>query len=220
MIWLLAPAAIAFAVKIAVLWFSRSTFASGESALFFRLIIVASIHNVCEMMTFSNFLFGLSPEYLFRSYYVLTCALLCCICAYAVEVSEIKVKGIYHLIAGACAMIAVLVLFTDHVVAGYTAIDYSITAIKAPHYWIAQITAVSLLVSTVAFLVVGYLKAKTHQTEVRCVYTLFALLPIVLCVLLVVGLMALGAQVNGMMVIPISITLFILVTLKTETLHR
>ncbi len=218
--WLLLPAAISFFIKIAILWFARETVSFGRPTILLGLILICAMHNVCEFLTYSNFLAGKSPDLLFRSYYVLLCGMLAYMLAYAAEVSNLKPKWLYPLLVAICTIVGSAILFTDLVVAGYTTIGYSITAIRAEHYWLFQLTALPLLISTAAVLIAGYIKSDEHIIQIRCLYTLLGLAPLIICIISVIVLMAMGFKINAMMIIPISSTLFILITLKTEAQHR
>ncbi|MGH1540172.1 MAG: hypothetical protein ACRBHB_07100 [Arenicella sp.] len=220
MIWLLLPAGLSLVIKLSILWFSRKTLSLGKPSIFVGLIVISAMHNLCEIITFSLFLSGGNPEYLFRTYYVLSCGMLGYILAYAIQVTQIDLKNINRFLATLCILVGVAILSTDLVISGYTAIDYSITAIKGPHYWLFQIPLLTMLLLTVTVLITGYIRSEDNNIQISSLYTLAALLPLVIVGIGVVVLMQMGFKINAMVAVPISTTLFILITLRNESTHR
>lgn len=220
MIWYIVPAVISFLFKLIILWYS-SKLNNNKFNLFIGLVAMSAIHNLNEIITYTSFLMGFSPEYLFRVYYVITCGLLGFMSIYAIDVSQIsQLKIIKKPIAITCLIVGAIILTSDQIVSGYTAINYSITAIRAPNYWLFQIAAISMLLITLFALITGYLKAKDHYVQIRCLYIFMAILPLLLVGFGVIILMNLGYKVNAMMAVPIATSLFVFIAFKSEIKHK
>ncbi len=220
MTWVILPACISFLIKLGVLWVARESHPLRKPNAFIGLILVAMLHNVTEGIGYALLLKGINPDTLFNVYYVLTVFLFAFICIYAFDISKVKLRWVRESILIISCIVGVLILTTNLVVSGYESIGYSVTAMKGDFYSLFQLPALTFLISTIVFLIMGYNNATKPSTKVTCLYTLFALLPFVFGVVGVIVLMAFGYKINAMMVIPIASTLFILITLKTEFRHK
>lgn len=217
--WLLLPAVISFFVKIGILVFARRTLSFGKPSILLGLLVICGLHNICEVLTYGSFLNGSDPGMLFRTYYLLLIFMFAYMFAYAIQVSQLKLRFLYQPLIVICIVIGGL-FYTNMIVEGYTAIEYSITAIRGEHYWIFQLSALSLLFGTPIVLTVGYRRAQDQRVKVQCMYTILALAPLVFGIAFVILLMMAGIKINAMIVIPIATTLFIIVTVRTEAKHR
>ncbi|MEM7359102.1 MAG: hypothetical protein AAF431_08395 [Pseudomonadota bacterium] len=211
------PALIALLLKLYILLLAHN---SKSSHIFFGLIIVFALHNLSEVAAYIQYYNGILPEILLRSYYAATFCLLSYMCLYAIEVSGLAslkrlMIPITIWIAGSCAM----VFATDLIVAGSQPIGYAITAIKGPSYWVFSLSSIACLVFTCSVLIHAYRKAESHKIQVQSLYTLFAMAPIVLLGFLLIPLMSIGVEINAAGALPICTTLFLLITLQSESRH-
>jgi hypothetical protein len=142
-------------------------------------------------------------------------------CLYTIEVSKLKAfKQLTIPVIAWMAFASLLVLFSDLIVAGFEPIGYAVTAIRGPYYWLFSATTIIALIFVAATLIYGYRKSESHHTQIQCLYSLFALAPIVVLGFLIIPLMYLGFQVNAAGFLPVCTSLFLLITLQSESRHR
>lgn len=217
---LLLPATISLLVKFLVLWFSLNTIALRKPSIFIGLVFVSALHNVIEIVILSQFLAGFTSVIAVKFYYVIASALVAYFAAFAIDICRIRANALYLGIVVIWGVLSLLVLFTDSVVAGVTSIGYSVTAVRGGSYWTFQLFALAMLLGTVLFLIAGYSLADSALSKRRAKYALIALSPPMLVGFSVIVLMLAGVQINATMVLPLSVTLFIIIILLTEPRHN
>lgn len=219
--WIMLPAMIGLALKLAILVFASR--GATKSKNFSAMVAVFAMQNVCELLILFQFHDGAASDWIMRSYYLTTVALTAVTCLYAGTVatsdSENRVP-LFNVIIGYSVLVSALCLFTDQIVAGSRPLEYANTAIRGQQYWLFQVMGLSSVVYTLWVLVKGYLNANTHRVQVQCAYTLLAITPLLLCTIGVIALMAMGIKINALAVTPIATVLFLLITLKSENTHR
>lgn len=219
MIWYIIPTIICLCIKLSILWFCRN--GNHKSKVFIPLVSIIAALNLIEILGFSQFVKNSSPEFLLRMYYVGFVGVQAYICFYAVELSRIKqLRSLSRVIAILAISIVLMAIFSNHIVSGYKEISYSITAIKGDYYWVFQVFTLSSLLCSMCIFVIGYFFAANMQTKARCVYGLMSVLSIVLVMVAVIILQILGFKMNAMGILPVATTVFVLITLKTESNHN
>ena len=118
------------------------------------------------------------------------------------------------------SVLALLVLFTDSIVAGNYSIGYAITATTGSHYWLFGLYLFIAFSINVAALLYRYTSAATELESVRCLYSLLALAPVMLVIAIALGLKLLGFQINAAGLGPIATALFLIIVLKGESKHK
>jgi len=206
------PAIVGILVKLYLLlstsrraWISKSLIG---------LVWVMALHNLSELLLFNSFVRHLNADYLMRAYYVCTI----CISTYAFAYAAGEKFIINRLLSGtvACAAFTLIlvVMVSDHIIVGTTALTYTITAIKGEAYWLFQSFALIVALSTLYRLIVNYFDSKSAKEQIRNFYALASMIPLIFTVVLIVSLMSFGVQVNATFVFPIATTLFLLILVK------
>lgn len=212
------PALLALALKIYILVVAH---AARSSRVFCGMVLVFAAHNFIEVVAYFQYSGGTLSETLFRVYYAATFCMLCYMCLYAIEVSKLKqLKKLLIPIVSWMTLASILVLFSNTLVSGVEPIGYAVTAIRGSNYWLFSATTLIALVFVAASLVTGYQKSASHHTKVQCLYNLFALAPIVVLGFVIIPLMYSGYQVNAAGFLPLCTSLFLLITLQSESRHH
>lgn len=217
---LMMPAIVALLIKLYILLISRKI--TGQSSIFFTMVLIFACHNIAEVLGFVQYLTGEQQLLILRWYYVMSFCSLAAILLYSIDVSKILMphKNISVFIVGLTSFFCILSLTTDLILAGSTSIGYIMTAVKGPYYWAFQVSALLTYAGIFCILIKGYIKAKQHITAIQCSYTLLAFAPKILVGVSLVILMALGVHLNAAAILPITTTLFLLITLKSEAKHK
>jgi len=155
-----------------------------------------------------------------KVYYSLTVLTLLSIMIYSLEVSQTKRNIASNLIIVASALLTVSILFSNKIIAGNYSISYSSTAIKGPFYALFQAYGVIGLLTIVTILLNGYKTATTHLTQIRCAYILLAFSPLILSCFLVLAMMSVGIMINATIILPITISVFLFIIIKGESIHK
>lgn len=207
------PAAIALVIKLWLLNSARLKPWVGHRWTGF--VAVFAVHNISELLVFNQFANGLPGDFLVRCYHA--CVTLVLIYGFIYIMNEHKFhwqKRVAEFVGVLGACLIAIIFFSDFVVAGYTSLSYSLTAVKGDGYLIFQLFSMvctSLIVGTLVF---NFRKAEEQKDEIDYFYTLMALLPLAIATVTITGLMMLGFSLNGLIFIPIASTLFLLITLK------
>ena len=213
------PAIVGLILKVYILLIARKH--TQKSDTFFGLILMFSAQNLCEIFLFLHFYSFTNADYIMRAYYCSTFWVIAYMSCYALEVSKVNIAEYFKKSVFAFTVIVSgLIFFSDLIVAGYKPIEYAVTALKGANYWVFQFSVILAISFTALILVIGYIKSKSHTVQIQCAYTLSALLPLLVAGLLIVSLMAMGFKVNAMTLLPIASTLFLLITLISETKHN
>ena len=213
------PALIALAIKLLVLWSTRNS-DSTQQSLFSTLVLIFALHNLSEIGLFLQHSYTWESDYIMRCYYALTYFVLSTMFVYAIDVSRIF-KNKWHrvLIYLITGLIASYTFLTNGVIQGIITLEHVLTALKGDQYWLFQVFVLGTLASIVITLITGYFRAKSHTDQIKCLYTLLSLSPIVLVSSGAIILMKLGVPINALMIVPIASTLLILITLYSEEKH-
>lgn len=219
MIFQIIPAILAFLTTAYFLYHARQK--SGQSKVFYTMVLIFLAHHLCEILAFVEFIKdGPQVIYQLKTYYIASLWLLLFILFYSQEVSKIKFPIINKSLIGIVTVTSLLILYGDTIVSGTTSLGYVVTAQKGPLYPLFQVSALTILFGTIVNLIYGYKKANDHLTEIQCIYMLIAFAPIVLISISIISLMAIGFKVNALAVVPIATTLFLIITMKSENVHK
>jgi DNA-binding protein Fis len=190
------------------------------SLLLLSLIFVFAFHNAIELGGYIQFLNGHSLEAFFRPYYVATIYLLMYMLLHGLAIS--RLENIYTTISlvSSATILSVLVLFTDIIVAGQYSIGYSVAAVKGPYYGLFMVFLLATLFANIAALLYRYRSASSPLESIRCLYSLFALSPVILVALLVITLKINGIDFNAAILGPVATALFLVIVIKGESKHK
>jgi len=212
------PALVALLFKLFVL--VTATNKGKVSTVFLSLIFVFACHNAIELMGYIQFLNGQSVEVFFRPYYVATIFLLLYVLLHGLAISRLgNIYTTTGLVLTASTLSA-LVLFTDIIVAGHYSIGYSVTAIKGPFYWLFALYLLVILFSNIAALLYRYKSAASQLESIRCLYSLFALSPIMLLSMVAILFKLSEMDINAAGLFPVATALFLAIVLKSESKHK
>lgn len=193
----------------------------GQSRTFFTMVLVFLAHHICETIGFFEFIKdGPHIIYQLKIYYIASVWSLVFIFKYAQEVSEIKVRHLDSVFITLATITSILILSGSSIIAGATSWDYVMTAQKGNLYFLFQTLSLSLLCSTIAHLFIGYRKSNSHTVQIQCLYMIIAFTPLLMTAFGLLTLMQFGININAIAIIPISSTLFLLITFKSETKHK
>lgn len=211
------PALVALVAKLVILFYAQRS--PGQSRMFFSLVLILACHNLCEVLIFLEFSSGERYEIL-SAYYVATIWALCFLLIYANEVSRATILKFKTPLIATSVVITLFLVFSNAIIDGGRSIGYVMTAIKGPFYWVFQVFALVMLISTFVLLSAGYKRAKNHLIEIQTLNVLIALAPVMIVCFAIIALMNMGFDINATAVLPLATTLFLLMTLKNEAEHR
>lgn len=109
-----------------------------------------------------------------------------------------------------------LMMATNLMVTGVQSISYSVTRIPGNLYFIVQLYAAGLILSTIYCLVSGAKTAEDSCDKKRARVVLFSTAPFLFIFLALVTLMAVGVKVNASVIVPLATTYMLLVLILTE----
>jgi len=214
------PASMALLVSIVVFVAALQGRKKSESNTFCIMIFLFICLSVCEVLSAFEFFTADRFLYLVKAYYLVALCGLSSILAYSLHVAgEKSNKGLW-LVYFFALILSCLVLFTNAVINGIEPLGYTQTAIRGELYVLFQVFSLVVLSLIIATLVRGYIRHKDHMMQIRCSYTLLALLPFVITCLLILVIMALGYKVNAVLFMPIVHVAFMLITLAGESEHQ
>ena len=217
---LLLPALISLLLKLFILW--TATKGGRVSIIFLSLIAIFALHNAVELFALSYMLFYQSShiEQILRPFYIITVFAIMYITLHALTVSEIINKTMTVCLITIATITSSLILLSDLVIAGHYSIGYSISAVKGDYYWLFAATAILGISTSVSVLAYGYRNAATQIKSIRCLYSIYALIPIFLVGLTTVMCKLLNIPFNATAIMPIASTLFLFIVIKTESKHK
>lgn len=212
------PPILALIVNFGVLWAaSRST---NKTMGFIPLVIGFSMLNMCEILgSFSGWSHA-ALEFIVRCYYCCAVVALALVTLYAAEISRYQTPKLNWFIGVTTAMVSLAIMFSDLVLAGIHSIGYSVSADKGLAYIVFQLFSLGLLMSVGVMLTLGYRNARTHEQQIKCSGTALAILPSIVACLCLLVLMWFGIKINAIIVLPLTIMAFILITLALEERHK
>ncbi len=191
------------------------------STLFLSLICVFAIHNAVELIGYVQFMNNQSVDVMFRLYYVATIYLLMYVLLHGLAISRLDSTYTTAALIVVATGLSSSVLFTDAIIVGQYAIGYSVTALKGSHYWLFVLYVLITLSSNIAALLYRYKSADSQLESIRCLYSLFALAPIMLATLLATAfIIATNLNVNAAGTLPVATALFLAILLKGESKHK
>jgi len=213
-----APALASLIFKVFVL--SLVVRGGKVSIMFLSLICVFAFHNAIELIGYVQFLNDSSVELYFRPYYVATIYVFMYVLLHGLAISRFENTVLTSVLVLIATALSLLVIFTDTIVAGHYSIGYSVSAIEGPFYWVFSLYILITLIASTSALLYRYRSAVSQLESVRCLYSLFALSPLILVSLVVLALKAAEVNINGAVLIPIATAVFLAVVLKGESQHK
>jgi len=216
----LLPASISLLLKLLIFW----TVAKGGrvSIVFLSLIAIFAVHNAVELLALSYMIFGENnqAENILRPFYIVTTFTVMYILLHALTISEVINKLITISLVTGAALLSSFILLTDFIIVGYYSIGYSISAIKGEYYWLFAATILLGAIVCFSTLIYGHRNAETQIKATRCLYSLYALFPIVLVSFIAIFCKLLSIPFNATALTPIATTLFLFIVIKTESKHK
>jgi len=189
------------------------------SILLLSLIIAFAGHNAIELGGYIQFLSGHSVEAFFRPYYVATTYLLMYMLLHGLAISRLENSYVTIGLVSIATVVSMLFLFTDIIIAGQYSIGYSVTAVKGPYYVLFAVYVLLTIFANVAVLLYRYRSAASQSESIRCLYSLFALSPVIVVSLLAIVLKMADVNLNAAGLYPVATALFLAIVLKGESKH-
>ncbi len=207
MISLILPALIALLLKFAVIFLVD---AKKQSMIFMALFVTLALINLCEILAYLNYFTDKPAIMLMRSYYLLWIVALYYLILYTLEVAEIKASYVWRVaLASILLILCVLIIFSDLIITGTSPTSYSLTATRGLYNeWIRAIGIVGLLFIPY-ILILRTFREKNPLIKTRCIYTLLALLPVLLTSMSVNILQLLDIEFSAALVTPVATTCFL-----------
>ena len=218
MTWFMLPAVIGIIIKIYLLANVKN--AEWITAGLIGFVSVLLLHNLSEILLFNSLLSGLDAEFVIRTYYVCTVAVLIYGLYYVTDFEKFpQTKFLAAAVSALGVGIALLIFGTDYFIAGAAPIAYTITAIQGEGYWLFQAYILICLVTWITCLFLNYKKATSPKEEIRYFYGLVALSPLVVASFAIIAMMNVGIAVNATVIIPLASTLFLIVLIRGNNSH-
>ena len=212
------PALIGLALKLTIVLYVLS--GKKVSTVFLSLLLVFACHNAIELIGFFKIFQDVSVAAHFRAYYVATLAMLMCVNLQAYSIAGITNRALIASVVGVSVMLAIAILFTDFVVAGAFQTTFTMSAVEGPWYFLFGSYLVATFASVIWVLVHTYQYPNNTADGQKALYTLFALLPLVLVFLAALALKSMGYGGAAAGALPVATTLFLIIMLKTESRHH
>lgn len=212
------PALLSLLLKIYILIVNLTR--DKISIVFLSLIIIFAIHNGVELFGYLSLFSNGDTSSFFRPYYVITLYLISYLLLHGLTVSGYENKVITSILLSSATLLSFLIIFSDSIIKGYTPIGYSVTAIEGEYYPILSAFVLISLFSTVVALLHGYRSASSSLHAKRCLYSLYALTPIILAFSLAFIFKMVRIEFNAAGIVPIATSIFLVVLLKTEERHK
>lgn len=208
----------ALVLKGTVLWIARKV--PGEMKIFLGLVLMFSLHNLCELLIYLGPLQANTSDMLLRAYYVLCSMVVTWMCLYSIHVAAFKSDLASRIVLSTGVVVSLIFLFTDMVVVGATVLGAGVTALKGPYYFVFQVTMITGFVFVITSLALSWRNSDSHLVKTRCSLVLLALMPIMVAATAVILLMQFDVKVNAAGLIPIATTIFLVVILRMERSHK
>ncbi len=221
------PAIIALLFKGAIYLFAHYSETHNRNTQVFLIFLFAlSIQNVAEVSHFFVIANDEIPIFEFQVYYLSSIAGL----ALALHLGVlIAIKSEQRVIPGAllfgtyafAALLVVMLVSGDSLVQGYQRIGYTLTRDPGPYYLLFEIYTIGVAAGIAALFGYGALCQPSAAKRAQCSLLLIGISPALLVVLLVVVLLHFGIKwVNATIILPFTITIFLVVSAYAIYQHR
>jgi regulatory Fis family protein len=208
------PSFFALVIKAWLLWYSQKALLENNRSLGFLLLALFCL-NFAE---FNLFFFIDRPDEAMgwmRFYWV----------SVVLSVSGfLYLSGVlsgyfinYKYIASLSLIMIGTILFSNVLIAGAESIGYSVTRIQGTYYFLLPIYILFSLTAGLSLLGYAGFFHKNVWTRKKCSIVFLAMLPTVLAVFVVLSLMQSGIHVNATVVVSVTIIIFLLAIIFTET---
>jgi len=210
------PALVALILKIWVYALAKKSDQSSQTFLW--LLVFFAMHNLSEFLVIAQFFENQGTiNYLLRFYYVGLIFSLAYMCIFATTTAHQNNHNRHDLIILSVAVLFSLVMIqTDLVIAGSSAIGYTVTAIKGHYYFLFQFIVLLGFVRIFYVLIHQYLTTLNIQVQLKCFYAMFALSPIIVISTLVMLMMHLGYPYTAALILPFASTLVLLIVVLSH----
>lgn len=207
-------------IKGYFVWTLRDAFTSERINLIAVLVGLLFIQHIFDLGGLSLHQFQVTPTFAFTGYYITTLYILHLTLMLVMQVSGYNLRWPGYTTFAIATMLSVLIVGSDTVISGYQSIGYSLTRIPGDYYWCFQLYALSCLSLIVGFLVRGCINKVSPITQVKSIYFLLSLLPILMVGYSTIFLMQLGFPINASALIPIASVSFVACIVYTTRKHE
>lgn len=221
------PAIVALLFKAGIFFYARSSAVRNQQTrLYLYFLFAFSVQNIAEIFGFHVLIDqGAIPHAEATLFYVAVIMALALLMhltlgtAFAGEppLKRAVVRGYY----GYAVVLELLLLLTPWLIKGYTPLNYTVTRIPGPLYFLFELYAVGGFLVIVGTLIYGARNAGSAFVRTQNKVLLLAIAPLAITAIAVVSLLHIGAPwVNASVTFPIAITYFLAVTAYAIHQHR
>lgn len=222
---ILLPALVAISLKIAI--FIRYHGSLRKKNLNLGMFFLAVfLLNLIELLSLDQYYTPQTNLLLLLSYY---CCVVFTIHAYmniALQYSEFRSGNPMQLArikTGLNSVLAVLVvglIFQRSIISGVETVDYSMTKIAGPNYWVFQAYAIGGLVFALTLLVQGVRRLGSNIGKQQCLTVLLSTAMPVLAALSIIGLQAIGVEITAALFMSLALTVMLAMMVFAEEKTR
>lgn len=216
MSFLILPSSLALVIKIIAL---RFAYTSNFSTVFKCMLLFLALQNLIEAIGFIG-AFAMIQEqasWYIRSYYFATLLMCAFLCLHVSDVSNFKHRSALRiLLVIALTPLLLLLLLTDQIVSGVVPAAYALKSIHGPWFALSIIYFSATISFMVWRLILGYRQADSNDNQIRCLFTLVAVAPLLVVYPLVIGLQYLNYPISSFLITPTASTLFVVAIIYAE----
>ncbi len=201
------PSLIALLAKCYFLFFVARKQKNDLKQVLFILLTTLFLLNFVEFLTFT--IIGKNLLTL-KIYYVLAILSLILFTVLVLQVTKISLV-ILNFVHSLGLAIAVLIFFSDLIIADVEILHSTITRVPGDFYFLFQLFAICELISCIYIICkkTFTLSERNNVIRARSSIILISLMPLLMSVLIIIFLMALGFRVNAVVIVPIATTIFL-----------
>lgn len=186
---------------------------SGTSYICFLFLLIQYAQTVLEIFVCYAVAYpGQDMVLLLKIYYALFTSSLICIPLVIHAVSNSRHNSIFTAVTlSLVAIITLLTLGTDLIIADAILMQYTMTRVAGPYYGIFQLLSFGSMFLALGIALVGYCYGKTEIKRVKSINFFAGYLPYVTFLFFVISLMAIGVKLNAAGLSPIIISIFLII---------
>lgn len=216
---LMLPAVLGLILKLYILATARNF--AGPTTVFQTLLFLLAAHNAIEILVFITSFSSNISTLVVKGYYAINTLLCGYFLLYVMEITNkatFSKSKIWVYIAGFAILFTVVA--SERIIVGATLSSHVSTAIRGDLYWMFQTWTLLISCSVVSLLIYRYRHTSDQRLKNRCLYTLIAVLPVVVTGVSIICLMAIGINISASTIVPISTTLFLIIVIASEKQHK
>ena len=210
-------AGLALAVKVWVLWRYRE--AGWQGASWMAFVSSLALFNLSELGVYAAYSFNMPHTNLLAAYYVCCITVMSAGVFYSMDGDKFLSQKIASwLIAAFGLILSVLFVSTNLMVESYNAGVFPVEAIKGRWFPFFQFYSLASLSCMLGFLVFNYRRCSQAKVQAAYIYSMIGMFVVVAAGVSLTILMMAGVDANGSGLLPITTTVFLLLTASGRNL--